>query len=185
MARPFVDLTGQQRYDWLILSTSRNRHGQKTYICRCNCGRMGAVAISKMSGNRSKRCKTCANHKRPYEYIYNTMLRAAKARSIPVTLTYEQFLNFTTVSECHYCRVPISWAKHSKTKFSAAYHLDRKDNTLGYSEENCTVCCNRCNRVKAECVTYDQMIFIGNAFRFWEDRTDVSPTVEEYQTAIA
>ena len=38
---------------------------------------------------------------------------------------------------------------------SAKYNLDRKDNSIGYSKNNCVVCCSTCNYIKGDKFTYE------------------------------
>ena len=41
-------------------------------------------------------------------------------------------LGLTEEEKCHYCGAELR-----------GYNLDRKDNTKGYSKENCVVCCGQ------------------------------------------
>lgn len=41
------------------------------------------------------------------------------------------------------------------------YNLDRKDNAVGYTVENCVVCCKSCNKTKWTSLDYEEMIAVG------------------------
>jgi hypothetical protein len=41
----------------------------------------------------------------------------------------------------------VKWSEFNK-EFGAGHNLDRKDSSLGYTKENCLVCCAVCNRMK-------------------------------------
>jgi hypothetical protein len=76
-------------------------------------------------------------------------------------ITYEDFMVFTKVNKCHYCHGAVNWYPHTKLNGkevpgSRSYKLDRKDNKLGYSTENCVVCCKRCNEGKSGDFTYEE-----------------------------
>jgi hypothetical protein len=48
---------------------------------------------------------------------------------------------------------------------SRAYQLDRKDNALGYSVDNCVVCCHRCNDAKSNGYDYEEWYGMTAYFR--------------------
>src|SRR5271157_502737 len=104
---------------------------------------------------------------RPYEGLYRRLLRRSKIRVRDVEISYEEFLHFTTIFECHYCAGSIDWSKFGagyKGK-SAGYHLDRKDNRVGYTKDNIVVCCNRCNKAKRDLFTYEEWIVMTSALK--------------------
>lgn len=68
------------------------------------------------------------------------LLRAAKQRSIPVSLTEEEYSKLVNPWKCFYgedCLKPIS-----------GMGLDRTDPSLGYTKENCVPCCGLHNKMK-------------------------------------
>src|ERR1700727_197576 len=78
----------------------------------------------------SEKCSTHSHIKRPFESIYNCLLR--DHRKIKVELTYEEFLQFTNIGICHYCHSKIKrneYATVAGKYISRAYFLDRKDNS--------------------------------------------------------
>lgn len=98
---------------------------------------------------------------RPYEALYRYFLRMAERVNHTVELSYEEFLGFVSIDECHYCGSLISWVKSTQSRESLSYNLDRKDNSHGYSVSNCVVCCTRCNLSKGNRFTYDEWKKIG------------------------
>src|SRR5690348_6634040 len=98
--------------------------------------------------------------KEPYRWLYNSLVKFTKTHGKEFTLSFEDFLAFTQVEECHYCGDTIEWQPYSrcgKNRSRSAYYLDRKDNRLGYSTENCVVCCSMCNSIKGDKLTYSEM----------------------------
>jgi hypothetical protein len=75
---------------------------------------------------------------RPYESLYHYTNRHAIRRKHDFLLTYEEFVAFTTVTECHYCGDSITWAKHDIHKNGSYCNLDRLDDKE-YSVANCVV----------------------------------------------
>lgn len=86
--------------------------------------------------------------KTPYKRLYNRLVAGAKRKNRKVTLTYEEFLEFTKINRCDYCNDPVEWIPHGKTAIK--YNLDRRKNNLGYSKNNCVVCCTECNFLKSD-----------------------------------
>ena len=105
------------------------------------------------------------NPKRPYEALYNVLVFRAGTRGISVLLTYEEFLEFTVVKECHYCGEAITWAppygKKVAGKQNVRSNIDRKDNAVSYTKDNSVVCCPNCNYTKSNTLSYEEMLVIG------------------------
>jgi hypothetical protein len=107
---------------------------------------------------------------KPYYYCYGILKRQAKYRNIECSLTFNKFLEFTNINKCEYCGGVICWEEHISNKSNrGGYNLDRKDNNLGYTEQNCVVCCKNCNWIKSDKITYDLMIRIGNVIREYRE----------------
>lgn len=169
----FVDLTGKVFGRWTVLGRIKNnKHNHCQYLCRCTCGSVRSVS----SCNLVRHSRSCGCLKlevirsrqnlRPYEALYRSFLRSA---THPVDITYEEFLEFAHESICHYCDLPVRWNEYLRVgRRSFAYNLDRKDNKLGYTKDNCVVCCTRCNIGKSKHFTYDEWKQIGDVIRSWK-----------------
>jgi hypothetical protein len=66
--------------------------------------------------------------------------RAAK-KSLVFELT-DSFFDELTSKECAYCGRPSTTSHHNG--------IDRIDNTIGYTPDNCAACCGECNHAKRE-----------------------------------
>ncbi len=127
-----------------------------TGLCLSCWGKRGIRQI--LPGQRGLR-------KRPFEWLLNRLRHISFKRNVLVTLTYEEFLEFTKVSECHYCGSHISWTDHNQGRGNARTNLDRKDNDQGYSKENCVVACIICNRIKNNYLSYEDMMKLSPVLR--------------------
>lgn len=104
----------------------------------------------------------------PYHWLFNALYHHCKRDEKKLSLTFEEFLTFITVTQCHYCGSKIHWPSCSRyrdengklLRHRSAFQLDRKDNDREYSLSNCVVCCSRCNSIKGETLTYDEMLML-------------------------
>ena len=143
-------------------------------VCQCDCGTEVEVLRSSLLRGNAKSCG-CARiahlrgrKLRPFEYVYNLLVAKTKKRpDVTCNITYEDFVKFTEIGECHYCGTPVQWALNpdERSKFGYGYHLDRKDNDEPYSKENCVVCCRRCNWGKGDMFTYEEWKKIGEVIK--------------------
>lgn len=101
--------------------------------------------------------------KRPYEALYNKFKVIAIRSKHSISLTYEEFVEFTIQKVCGYCGDPVFWAECNLRLYGEAYNLDRKDSSLGYTKENCFVCCKECNRGKSDIYTHEEWKVMAKA----------------------
>lgn len=100
----------------------------------------------------------------PYKRLYTRLLLGAKSKGREVTLTYEEFVQFTKIKNCEYCNALVEWIPHGKK--GIRYNLDRKNNNVGYTKENCVVCCADCNFFKAD---MDEGKFLARVDRIFKN----------------
>jgi len=161
------------------------KHRTKVWLCLCDCGTLHIARHDDIRSGCTTSCgcrkrevdkergrqlglknigRSNAHKKRPYEVLYNKLLNGAKKRGHKVELTYEQYLEFVE-KDCHYCDAKLSWVKHNTHKAALAHYIDRKDNTLGYSKDNCVACCPRCNWGKGDSFTYEEWVVMTAALK--------------------
>lgn len=106
---------------------------------------------------------------RPYEWLYTHLKRHAglpleQKRGLLFELTFEQFLEFVKIPNCHYCERPVQWDVRSQ-RSKAYINLDRKDSNVGYRPDNLVVCCPFCNRIKCHLLSYEEMLILAPTLR--------------------
>ena len=127
-----------------------------TYVFRCSgykCKEFCRVERGHLKKSTGK-CRRCCQKGEPFRAKYNELLKSADRHKRTFTLTFSEFLKFTEINKCYYCNCLIQWEPFTKklesnTIASRAYQLDRKNSNLGYTKENCVVCCWSCNRMKS------------------------------------
>jgi hypothetical protein len=142
---------------------------QKVYFFKCHCGAEIRSQRSHLKIHSGK-CTKCAQFNEPFKSTYNELLKSSIRRGIEVSISYEDFLEFTKIHNCHYCGNKITWHPHTKrnskdVKGSRAYKLDRMNNDIGYHKNNCVVCCKRCNEAKSNEYTYEEWFGMTKYFR--------------------
>jgi hypothetical protein len=158
--------------DALFLERQPRKSGgpRKVYLFKCvveECGEIVKIRSAHLH-TASGLCMTHSHTKRPFESLYNGLFH--DHRGVDVGLTYRQFLEFTKITECHYCGDVIPWRPYGTVKGSyksRAYFLDRKDHNDGYNKSNCVVCCTRCNITRSNRFTYEQFVQIGALIKSW------------------
>lgn len=76
--------------------------------------------------------------------------KSARRRNLEFTLSLDDF-EFITSSNCEYCGLPAVRVFNDYGRFKTPYlcnGIDRVNNELGYTKENCVACCKECNFAK-------------------------------------
>lgn len=168
---------GQTFNRWTVCGETyrSDNNNNRRCDCQCECGRTGSVMVCDLYSGHSKGCG-CLNigrRLRPYEALHRILKRQAAQRDYEVTLTYEEFLEFTREASCHYCFAPITWEPYNVIKNKGCRHnIDRKNNSLGYTKENCVVCCGRCNWSKGCVFSYEEWKQLAAVIRTWKNKGD-------------
>jgi len=163
------DETGNIYGNWLVLERAsvpekyikhKTKHHGAFWLCECQCEyKTQTIQHGRtLRQGSSKGCLECRNDKfrenKTIESAYNAVLykfkQSALKRSIPFELTLENVKHFIT-QDCFYCGTSPSNIDARLVKLHNFYYsgIDRVDNTLGYSPENCVPCCKICNTAKS------------------------------------
>lgn len=104
--------------------------------------------------------------------IWTMNKTSAKSRNLPHTLTKEEYLQLA-LSDCYYCGIMPCNSYGIRTHHTFYNGLDRKNNLLGYTLENCVPCCLTCNSAKLD-RTYTQFLaYIAElrAFAYFKNKS--------------
>lgn len=128
------------------------------YKCVCDCGKECWVLADSLSLGKTISCGCYNSEKTRLDYgeasknrAWRVYMRHAKERGYSWELSREETLNLME-SDCHYCgKEPSNVAGEDKLYGKFVYNgIDRKDNTKGYTLDNCVPCCKHCNRAKRD-----------------------------------
>lgn len=188
MARPVVDMTGFRSGSLVaieLVGSPAEAGGQsRLWKCRCDCGQSSIVRQGHLKSGRTARCKTCgacagaAARRAPEGHVGLSGVvayyqRNARTRKLTWELTRNQVAILTSQS-CHYCGMPpqmiaFGTSKNRLTRAIASYvhgGIDRINNSIGYTFENCVSCCTRCNRAKREDPHDDFIVWLDQVADF-------------------
>lgn len=173
MAPPFRDITGQ-RFGKLIavrpMETSRTN--RKDWLFKCDCGNekitsayyvvrkersvssCGCLEVERIRNMvAGRKAATMPNQMGAKNKLFGRYRTQAKSRGIAFDLPKDRFLELIAMN-CTYCQAPpnsVIYPKYdNKDLFCIYTGIDRRDSSLGYSEENCVPCCGTCNRMKSD-----------------------------------
>jgi hypothetical protein len=158
------DLTGYVVGKLIVTSFSHvNETRSAVWNCKCACGTVKQIAARyltrKIEPIRSCGCLSRstevkekkawrrdptdqpAHHHHFHRYVCN-----ARKRGITLTLTESEFKELT-LQECHYCGDAPREYRH-KGRTIQVNGVDRVQNELGYTVENCVPSCSDCNFAK-------------------------------------
>jgi hypothetical protein len=161
----FNDLTGR-RFGSLVALKVRTHNTSRyvQWLCKCDCGRERAVQSCYLVKGTittcgKDLCRRTEKEKRIPAFfgLYLYLKRSGEKRNMEVTLTFEEFLEFTAIKNCHYCAAAIFWRRSGRV----AYNLDRMNPMLPYLKSNLVVCCPRCNYAKGHYFTYEEWVEVG------------------------
>lgn len=157
----FIDMTGQRYGNLLVLSQVANKCDKVSWLCVCDCGNRIETMANSLRQNKTVSCG--CKEKRPmsapgvsgFNYLFFIYKRNAKKRNLCFELTRDEFEKLTK-QDCFYCaenpkQVTKRNRKNSRAEINSRYvynGIDRKNNNIGYTIENCAPCCGNCNYAK-------------------------------------
>ena len=97
--------------------------------------------------------------------ILECLRSSAKKRGIEFLLEKEQFAKWYNKQEkkCHYCKRTFEECKKdSLNESKKRFTIDRTNNDKGYLQDNIVLSCYRCNAVKSNYFTEEEMLKIGD-----------------------
>lgn len=95
--------------------------------------------------------------------IYACIKHSASKRRQVFSLSQEDFKKWyeKQLKICAYCKRTEKDVIKDRNNQYNRLTIDRKNNSKGYELNNLTLCCHKCNLIKGENFSYNQMIRIG------------------------
>jgi len=143
-----------RRYGRLTVVSLNEAGSNASYNVRCDCGTEKIMFKRVLTRGHGNSCG-CAKFKPAAETSFKKVLwtykKGACTRNLNFDLTPEQ-VKYLTKQDCYYCGIePSSVCKTTKYQPDYIYNgIDRVDNSIGYTLENCVPCCKLCNNAKTD-----------------------------------
>ncbi len=148
------------------LSYSHTTKHVKYFMWECECGKQKIInGSSVVSGHAG----TCGCSRKAYDkrrilpesgaainQVIYSYKRHACDRGHDWSLSRKEFIELNQTN-CFYCDSPPSHLRKNKTGDYIYNGIDRVNNNLGYSKENCVSCCYQCNQAKSS-LTQDEFL---------------------------
>lgn len=142
------------------------RQKQKIWVLKCLDCEAEIRVWPGQRGSASGKCASCVNKGKPYQHVLTSIRNAARIKNLECPLSLDDITEFAQTKKCTYCAISISWTQFwSKFSPSHAYYLDRKNNSKGYTKENCVVCCTDCNFIRGDKFTYEEFLLLSPGLR--------------------
>jgi len=152
-----IDLTGQRFGRWGVQTTWRKHNNNTEWLCVCDCGAVRYVGSGRLRKGRTLSCG-CLRHEMntlptgeaAFNRLFSSYKRDATKRGHSFELP-KRYFSYLIRHPCGYCgRPPSNYTagtvrNNGGITFSG---VDRIDNEVGYTKDNCVPCCTWCNRAK-------------------------------------
>jgi hypothetical protein len=159
-----LDVTGERFGRLVAIGPTQTRYfRQVVWDCKCDCGKMKTAPLGVLRRGHIQSCGCLKKRPSGIAATYGVLVHyraQAKSRGLAWSLTdIEAYSLFE--GNCFYCdAVPSNvggskW-NNGKIKYSG---IDRVNNNLPYTVENCVSCCKICNKAKQQMSV--------DAFRKW------------------
>jgi hypothetical protein len=167
------------------LHEQRTKSGQAQWICACTCGNTYIVEGRSLRSGRTKSCGCLNNEKRAeragratdawrlptglasFRVVLRNYRHSAKLRNIHWNLDENDAYDLMQ-SNCFYCGVEPGLVEGSPRYNGTFVHggIDRWNNSMGYSKENCVPCCETCNKAKLDMTAEDFITWLLRASEY-------------------
>jgi len=138
-------------------------------LVECECGKRFEVKLGSLPSGNTQSCGCILTGKKIFPDRKGVAMRAllggykhhAKKRNLCWELSEEQFRKLTS-SPCWYTgRMPSNLQKASAGSEYMYNGIDRIDNSIGYTKENCVPCCAEINYAKRGLSLNDFLTLVG------------------------
>jgi hypothetical protein len=172
----FVDLTGKTFGRLNVIRKTENYDNNIYYICECSCGKKKSIRASHLTAKKILSCGCYGIDKKRSLYMYKSgeanfnlvygrYIQNARKRELEFTLKKEEFREIVT-STCKYCgALPSNSMNHTRTNGAFLSNgIDRVNNNIGYTIENCVPCCTICNYAKRKMSKSDFLDWVKRVY---------------------
>ena len=138
------DLKGERFGEWSVITESEKKNGRRHWWCECSCGVTKEVNQLNLTQGRSTKCNSCSAKRRHIKHGYGnktsglySIWKGMKSRCLnPNRDSYKNY-GGRGIGICEAWLSFEGFLKDMEEGYETGLTLERKDNMLGYSLENC------------------------------------------------
>jgi len=140
----------------MVSAIPTSKNNPPKYLCKCDCGVEKIISWNCIQKGTTRSCgcsRKFAHSKEKglgnFNKLYNSYKNNSKRRNLNFELDVEEFRELTK-KNCFYCNIEPSTRYNSKNMNGEYIYngIDRINNDIGYTLENCVPCCGICNLMK-------------------------------------
>lgn len=155
--KPLLDIAGKKFHLLTALQPGEKQTtgGNFYWRFRCDCGNIKEILPNNVRKKKHgiKSCGCLLKSRQHGKQILHQLMWdykiGAKKRNLEYSLTEEQVIILIS-RPCKYCKISPSQIRN-RGKHQLIYNgIDRIDNTIGYTKDNCVSCCKTCNMMKRD-----------------------------------
>lgn len=174
------------KFNYLTVVKREFGHKRATYVCECVCGKIKKIRKDHLVGNKIQSCGCKAGYLMKEKFkkigyisplyrkdnyaartkIFSRYKRDAAERGMLFTVSFETFIEIA-LADCFYCGKSADKLSKVNASRSQIYYtgVDRKDNSIGYVDDNLISCCTQCNMIKGSSISFEEMIQVSNLLK--------------------
>ena len=155
------NLVGKTFNKLTVIKDSGKRKAGVLWLCNCNCGGTILVSTHSLTHNYVRSCGCLrsgwsdkSTRLKPGEAVRNSIIATYKANAKLNNREYSLTIEETELlfkGDCFYCGDKPSRIRTRRTSSNSYTYngIDRVDNKIGYTVDNCVSCCTQCNLRKS------------------------------------
>lgn len=170
------DLTNQVFNRLTVIKFSHTNKGKTYWEAYCTCGKVIIVRSDNLTTGETQSCG-CLQSERVKNSntkhglcaavaVYHAYKSNATKRNIPLSITFDEFYDITS-KDCYFCGCKPKNTKTLRKSNIFIYNgIDRLNNMLGYTIENCVPCCKICNIAKQQLTEKDFYAWVSSVYNY-------------------
>lgn len=181
----FKNMKGKKFGRLTVIDFDHAFNGRSKWKCSCDCnGNIKSYLGESLRSGNTKSCG-CIVHDFSMEHgvaaknkVFLKYKHHAYNRKYEFNLSFDDFIEICSKS-CFYCGIsPFQVSQSAPSTGIFIYNgIDRVNNALGYSKENCVPCCGPCNQMKMD---DDIPVFTERIKAIYHHFARQMPTISDY-----
>jgi len=138
------ELKGKHFGEWSVITEAEKKNGKLHWWCECSCGVIKEVSQLNLMHGKSTKCKSCSYKQRDIKHGYGSktsglysVWKGMKSRCLNPNRDSYKYYGGRGIGVCEVWLSFEGFLKDMGSSYETGLTLERKDNMLGYTPENC------------------------------------------------